>query len=231
MKKVILILAALVLVASGVAAVSAYEAHMINVKAHVENALSVNTTDVDFGTVFPQEWEMRHRSFELSESAVNATVDEELLGVTVQMFAEWKPSENRTFFYEDPIGSGNWTQSSGYYNWMGYFTYLGWDTNTNAPAMIAAGPGLIGDPPVGAPGTVALPIAGNFTLTDDTSHTMWIGIDVPVFEGYSNNLTDPTPKPSGLDDPTWEAPIPPFDEEGTDFGIDLKFQVIDIIRP
>jgi predicted porin len=39
MKKAILILAALMLVASGVAAVSAYEAHVVNVRSHVENAI------------------------------------------------------------------------------------------------------------------------------------------------------------------------------------------------
>lgn len=54
MKKVILIVAALTLVVSGVAAVSAYEAHIIDVKAHVENALIVSH-DLDYGNVFPQE--------------------------------------------------------------------------------------------------------------------------------------------------------------------------------
>lgn len=48
-------LAAVLVVAGGVAALSAYEAHVINVTAHIENALSVPTTPLVFGTVFPQE--------------------------------------------------------------------------------------------------------------------------------------------------------------------------------
>lgn len=34
---------------------AAFEAHVINVTARIENALSVTTKDIDFGTVFPQE--------------------------------------------------------------------------------------------------------------------------------------------------------------------------------
>ncbi len=55
MKKVLLVLGTLLVSISGVAMVSAYEAHIINVTAHVENAMSVNKDDIDFGTVFPQE--------------------------------------------------------------------------------------------------------------------------------------------------------------------------------
>ena len=34
---------------------AAFEAHVINVTARIENALSVNTDPISFGTVFPQE--------------------------------------------------------------------------------------------------------------------------------------------------------------------------------
>lgn len=55
MKKILLGLVAVVVVAGGVAALSAYEAHIINVTAHIENALTVPTEPIPFGTVFPQE--------------------------------------------------------------------------------------------------------------------------------------------------------------------------------
>ena len=57
-KKIILGLIALVTVVGGVAAMSAYEAHVINVTAHIENALKVTpaTGELEFGTVFPQEY-------------------------------------------------------------------------------------------------------------------------------------------------------------------------------
>lgn len=41
--------------AIGVVGMSAYEAHVINVTATIENALAVNSYGIDFGTVFPQE--------------------------------------------------------------------------------------------------------------------------------------------------------------------------------
>ena len=74
MKKAILIISALMLVVSGVAAVSAYEAHVINVKAHVENALIVSQ-DVDFGITFPQDLLQEELYIGLSESfrSVNQT--------------------------------------------------------------------------------------------------------------------------------------------------------------
>ncbi|HDZ54688.1 MAG TPA: hypothetical protein ENI19_02650 [Candidatus Nealsonbacteria bacterium] len=55
-KKIILGLVAVVAVAGGVAVLSAYEAHVINVTARIENALSVAVEHIDFGTVFPQEY-------------------------------------------------------------------------------------------------------------------------------------------------------------------------------
>ena len=55
-KKILLILGSLVLVIGGVAAVSAFEAHIINVTAHIENALRVHPVGpFEYGTVFPQE--------------------------------------------------------------------------------------------------------------------------------------------------------------------------------
>jgi hypothetical protein len=57
-----------------------------------------------------------------------------------------------------------------------------------------------------------------------------IGIDVPVFAGYYNRLTDVPVKPSGLDGPTYIIPadMPGFDQDGMDFGLDLKIQVTNI---
>ena len=61
-------LAAVLVVAGGVAALSAYEAHVINVTAHIENALYVHDKAISFGTVFPQEYLARPFTVELSES-------------------------------------------------------------------------------------------------------------------------------------------------------------------
>jgi len=55
-KKIILGLLAVVVVVGGVAGMSAFEAHIINVTAKIENALAVMPNEIMFGTVFPQEY-------------------------------------------------------------------------------------------------------------------------------------------------------------------------------
>jgi len=55
MKKIILSLGAVTAVLVGASMFAAFEAHVVNVTAKIENALSVNATELDFGTVFPQE--------------------------------------------------------------------------------------------------------------------------------------------------------------------------------
>jgi hypothetical protein len=67
-KKILLALATIVVVAGGVAAMSAWEAHVINVTAHIENALYVHPDKIDFGTVFPQEYLEKEFTIELSQS-------------------------------------------------------------------------------------------------------------------------------------------------------------------
>lgn len=68
MKKILLGLVAMVAVVGGVAAMSAYEAHVINVTAHIENALYVHPDEIAFGTVFPQEYVDSQFTVELSSS-------------------------------------------------------------------------------------------------------------------------------------------------------------------
>ena len=71
-KKILLSLAAIIVVAGGVAGMSAYEAHIINVTAHIENALAVETTPIEFGTVFPQEYLEKEFIINLSSSFLSA---------------------------------------------------------------------------------------------------------------------------------------------------------------
>ena len=67
-KKFALTLIAFVAVAAGVAGLSAFEAHVINVTAKIENALQVSADSIDFGTVFPQEELDKEVSISLSRS-------------------------------------------------------------------------------------------------------------------------------------------------------------------
>lgn len=71
-KKLLMALAAVLVVVGGVAALSAYEAHVINVTAHIENALYVHDDKLSFGTVFPQEYLTRNFTVNLSDSFVSS---------------------------------------------------------------------------------------------------------------------------------------------------------------
>jgi hypothetical protein len=235
MKKVILVIAALVLVISGVAAVSAYEAHLINVRAHVENAIDVTVREINFGTVFPEEWMTKQFTVQTSGSFCKET-QTRVGNVDYEIWVEWKPAEGMDFAYWD---GADWVQSSGFYNWMGYFTYIGaFDAPPGAP-LFAGDLTMVGDPPAGVPGTSAKFVAGPFTLSKfavsppDLDDKVVVGIDAPVFDGYYNMYTDPEPKPSGLNDPTYIIPadMPGFDSHGMDFGLDLKIQVVNIYNP
>ena len=53
MKKVLLVVGAVVIVLVTVPLFAAFEAHVINVTARIENALYVHPESRDFGTVFP----------------------------------------------------------------------------------------------------------------------------------------------------------------------------------
>jgi len=59
---------ALAAVAFGVVGMSAFEAHVINVTATIENALSIPVEPINYGTVFPQEQLDRQITVALSDS-------------------------------------------------------------------------------------------------------------------------------------------------------------------
>lgn len=67
-KKILLGAAALVALVAGVVGISAFEAHVINVTAQIENALQVQTEPIQFGTVFPEELLLKNFTMKLSDS-------------------------------------------------------------------------------------------------------------------------------------------------------------------
>ena len=68
MKKVLPVLGAVLAVLVTVPLFAAFESHVINVVATVENALSVSATEIDFGTVFPGQYEEHDFTISLSQS-------------------------------------------------------------------------------------------------------------------------------------------------------------------
>lgn len=75
-KRILLTIIAIAAVAFGVVGMSAFEAHVINVTAKIENALDVSPYGIDFGTVFPQEDLDENFTIALSDSfKANGRVD------------------------------------------------------------------------------------------------------------------------------------------------------------
>jgi len=220
MRKVLLVLVALMVVLSGVAMVSAYEAHMVNVKVHVENALNLSNIAVtNFGTVFPEEWIVYQLPVRMSTSFC-ALTQQRMTGIDFKIYMEEKPG----------------------YGWLGDAIYLQWGSlikPANASAMInnwttqSTPPTLPLD--TGITGTLIKVLQPDGSQTG-TGKNLWVGLDVPVFEGYHNADTDVPVKPSGLDHPTviigtGEDRYPENIDDGVDLGVHLKFQVTRIFKP
>jgi len=229
MKKAILMVAALLMVVSGIAAVSAYEAHLINVTAHVENALTVDTAAIDFGTVFPQEWLIVDRDIELSESA-NVALTEggaagTLVSVEYKIWAEYKVDPGSPNHTPDLMIGG-----TDYYKWLGPWLWVGINQAdpTGATTLVAQGWTQVGAVPVSP--AMAKDTCEGGTLTSDTPDTLKVMLLAPCFHGYYNADTDT--KPDWW--PTPDTAAWPFLDsalrDGCDLGLDLKVQVTAINR-
>ncbi len=72
MKKILLSFVAVATAVALVPMFAAFEAHVVNVTAKIENALSVTTDAIDFGTVFPQEQLDESLTVKLSDSFIAA---------------------------------------------------------------------------------------------------------------------------------------------------------------
>ena len=218
MKKVILIITAIVMVASGVAAVSAYEAHTVNVIAKVENAISVSTNETDFGTVFPEEWISQHFSANLSDSFCE---QDRVNTVNISVWAEWKVKD-------DGVTPYPWLGEAMYIEVNGSQGYIG----PNITAPFGAQPALDAS---GAQMQALIDKDPATTLIEDEV-TIYVWLDVPVFEDFYNENTDVPDKPraawadtlSGtpMGDPSMK--LPPDTPQGYEMGLDLKIQVVDI---
>ena len=67
-KKILAVLTIVAVSAVSAAMFAAVEAHVINVTAHIENALEVDTNEIAFGTVFPQEYTTEQFTLGMSRS-------------------------------------------------------------------------------------------------------------------------------------------------------------------
>src|SRR3989338_6647589 len=97
MKKILMGLAAAGTAIAMVPLFAAFEAHVINVTARIENALEVSTDAIDFGTVFPQEQIDKFFGVDLSQSFLDEDRVEDIEYIIRQKPKCWNGNE------EDPV--------------------------------------------------------------------------------------------------------------------------------
>jgi hypothetical protein len=215
-------------------AVSAYEAHMVNVTAHVENALILGVPHpggkLTFGTVFPEEFLMKDFLVRFSTSFC-ADPQLRVKHLDYEVWVEPKPM---------PGGGEYPCLADAMYIGIQDIVWTGPSKFDLTPVPIDLRPQSVGGDLVGV-GTCNLPVmvtSGSLDKSDANPMTpeiewvnhddrVWVAIDVPVFEGYYNPETDalgcidsdgdgvpdsapvpdPNAKPSGLCAPTVVIPI------------------------
>jgi regulation of enolase protein 1 (concanavalin A-like superfamily) len=121
-KKLLLAPLCAVAVIAGIATFAAFEAHVINVTAHIENALAVSpeSMGIEFGTVFPQEYfDDQTITIELSESFKTQERVNEVNYKIVQKPKLWRddfdgtPPLHRSLGLIDPDNNGTKSVSDG----------------------------------------------------------------------------------------------------------------------
>jgi hypothetical protein len=213
MKKLVLSgIVALILIVSGLTAVGAYEGHMVDVKAHVENALMVEKDQVDFGNAFPEEKIETQFKIGLSQSFRD---QKRYSSVDYSMYWEPKSTVGYTVGIDDPANEGYFIPI-----WP-YIAVQSDGVDFPISGYVDKGEGLwlIGSASM------------NMTDTCDDIH---FSFNPPVFDKWYNKLTDPK-IPSGILGPTYyyttvetsactfTATVP-----HTDLGSNFKIQVTDI---
>lgn len=218
-KKVLLLLfSSVVLVTAGVVALSAYEAHVVNVTAHIENALKILplTKKIDFGTVFPQEHRERSMTITTSESFCESTqtrvtnIDYKIVQKPKPIWPE--PGECGQYFNSIEDARAYCHDSEPL------------DLNCCYPSLcpylskipVYTEPGDIGVPSFHDPEDPSSIAVGTINKDTDLSDEWTIDLDVPCFEGMC--AQDWTHQ-------GWE--LDPALEEST-FGCDLWIEATDI---
>ena len=133
MKKILLGIAAVGVTLVGASMFAAFEAHVVNVTATIENALSVPVEPISFGTVFPQEQLERTLPISLSGSFLTETrVDD------VQYIIRQKPKCGVTNADGTQIVGPTWTGHVVVTGTNPYGYYV--DCNADAPDQVVQDP-------------------------------------------------------------------------------------------
>jgi hypothetical protein len=219
-KKILLILGSLVVVAAGVAAVSAYEAWVVNVTARIENALYVHPESQDFGTMFPQEKDTRGFFVTTSKSFS----EKEQTRVThIDYVIKQKPKPKNP-------ADAEWCHDNlpeGYYQNPPVITPLPGEYLAKCYPVLCFYLSKLPDnnPTPGNDGSLAAyhplsaTVPGKIDKIKDTGDQWTIDLDVPCFKGEcAQDWTHPNYEP-------------PAEYDGYVFGCDIWIEVTKIYKP
>lgn len=230
-KKILASLTLVSVMAVSAAMFAAYEAHVINVTAHIENALTVHSDELRFGTVFPQEYLERQITVAVSDSfraetdalAVEYVIKqkEKCISTDPNVLPEDKYAPVHYATHECPTGYIMMETLCPFLSKMDGDT--GDENDTNHPSYYtsAAGtPGIPGPNDTCISSTAERPDATGVLdrRISDLSDLWIIDLKVPPVEGYI-----------GQDWPDtcadWTVPT-----DSLDYGCDLWIEVTGIIR-
>ncbi len=243
MRRILTILSFPVALLLGMATVSAYEAHAINVTANVSNALNVSATaGTELGTPGDPANPLRWRTIPIDISLSNSFTGQARANTVDYMIcAQPKPKTHpgdpaipfdplfHDFLWMGGASFIEFDEAAGIFHWIGPTT-LNFD-NTDIPAGIT--------PPIAG---VVCPTGavGSLTNPGDITDTISLWLDVPAFQGVYNfsvddafdKVRDDAADCGSRSDtqPCVILPVPPANIAGTNLGLDLVVQVTDI-RP
>ena len=239
MKKILVSLSAVALAVASVPMFAAFEAHVINVTARIENALQVDTTPIQYGTVFPQE--KLDKVFRLSLSNSFQTEPD---ADDVNYIIRQKPkcqidvpgAEKPEFVPVSGEIEGRFICPDGYHQLLLLCPYLSKHevtadgTGENDSAGINAFHGPISGWVLSD--TVATQVSGRLAKSDHDLDDAWnIDFRVPCFKDHcAQDWADFVKTQSGnpLIDPS--AYIQPGENEHKLFGCDLWVEVTGVSR-
>lgn len=102
-KKLLLTTGAIIAISLSIAGMSAFEAHVINVTAQIENALSVLPDRIEFGTVFPEELLIEQITIGMSQSFI----DEDRVD-NISYAIKQKPKPRPDAIFPDRLAGHEW---------------------------------------------------------------------------------------------------------------------------
>jgi len=215
MRKILLLtIVGLVVVVAGIAAVSAFEAWVINVTARIENALYVHPESQNFGTMFPQEKAIRS-FFVTTSQSFSETDQRRVLNIDYVIKQKPKPKNpaDAEWCYNNLPQDPYTPQDPG---WIAYLAKC-------YPVLCYYLSKLPDNfPPPGNDGSLAAyhplnaVVAGKINKDIDPADQWIIDLDVPCFKGEC------------AQDWTHQGYEPPAEYDGMTFGCDIWVEVTNI---